>query len=984
MDSARKSFFLISFIALLFGWWFATQQVIAIAPTAFQSYPWIFFSLTVFKCYFSILNFFLFSALLLSFISINKIPLVAIACTFLPLLGVFFINPFTWIMLTTLCLQLLLLISFLHISDYKRLSHSFLFNFLILLAFFVLHYQLTTRFSPSHWNMVLFTANGATSEEAYVLAPIYKGFILAKQFAFDYIDHSQWAGIMNTPVALTSPLMQLTTFSLDLPSLDITSFHKVLSAINFSLIVLGSFGSYLFLRYAAKINILFALFGGFLYFFSGDPHIERMFTSDAGIFLSSYAVFPYALLLITLAFRKQSILLSLWAAVALASQFFFLYPHPEAVIYSFCFFGLYTLGLYFFTINIPVILKRKLIFYTILALLCLSAFIFVPIVYDRLSHQMYVFAHTGDIHTSDWMDFQHYIFLMLLAVVANFIFSRPKTKSVVFKASLTLTAAIFVLSLLSMNKFALKLMAQKLHVGLHLWFTWRYSMYFCFMTSVMCMYALDGITNQILIFISNTSIRKMASFVLPILLIIFSVSLFPLHVLRSNEAADNAPSCPYYISLQSLLTNYKAMPQDTANALFIKNKLLKFEKDLERMNANPHVAHYTKTYTNILTSFKLKSATSANTETALKIAQLAFNNIDDFYLNEQLFCRNSLYNWENSQSRRVLHFNFGGYFDQLPNRFVRIQSFLSSGAHLGVFPGFIVNNQTTALGTQFMTGLPLLTALYVLPGHNYEHVGSYIDPVPWCAFWSGYVTDPKLRKIMDIAGIDIFVISKKDLDERIKRKEIKGIAGVTPIKSGIRKEFIENTAEIYSNNHSYGLVYLANNIQYLPLDAIKKEEQAINKYFAHPMKHQPFHFMQARDQLYQRLLALKNKHDVIVESARHPAGMQSNLEPAGNVKILGMVGARILASANCQREACTVVFNIGDSPGWHAIVNGNHSKIERANFAFMATTIPHGQSLIWLIYEPLSQLISYLISIITLLVILTLTLLSIKKGAYDV
>ncbi len=115
--------------------------------------------------------------------------------------------------------------------------------------------------------------------------PPFRGFLLAKQFHLVYIDHSQWAGIMHTPVSLMSTCLQLITLFFDLPSLSVESFHVVLSAIAFILVVLGSFGCYLFLRYAANISLPFAIFGGSLYFFSNDPHLERMFTSDAGIFL---------------------------------------------------------------------------------------------------------------------------------------------------------------------------------------------------------------------------------------------------------------------------------------------------------------------------------------------------------------------------------------------------------------------------------------------------------------------------------------------------------------------------------------------------------------------------------------------------------------------------------------------------------------------------------------------------------------------------
>lgn len=460
--------------------------------------------------------------------------------------------------------------------------------------------------------------------------------------------------------------------------------------------------------------------------------------------------------------------------------------------------------------------------------------------------------------------------------------------------------------------------------------------------------------------------------------------LFPIHYLTSNEAADNPQGCPYYITLQSILTNYGSMSHDKANAAFIKNKLTKFESDVVRTDLSKSVtAPYKIKYDKILDTFRIQSAAGIDALTAVSIAKKSYPVLDGFYTNEKLFCRNPMYSWENNHSRRVLHYNFGGLFDQLPNRFSRIQFVSDSGAHLGVFPGFLVNNQTTALGTQFMTGLPLLTALYVIPGYSFNRLGSYQDLVPWCAFWSGYITDKNLRKIMNIVGIDVFVASMKDVSSRIAKKEIKGLPNVVPLKSGIKKEFIENNDKIFLNPESYGLIYLANNIHYENRNEIGSLEASIKKYYARPMHRDPAVFIAAREAFYGKLYTLKNKHDVILESDQNPRIVNNNT-PAGTASIQGLTGGRILASADCNRENCTLVLNVANSPGWHVLVNDSSSKIERANFAFMSTTIPKGKSFIWFIYEPMSQVLSYLLSMFTLLFILTLTLLTILQEKNDV
>ena len=201
--------------------------------------------------------------------------------------------------------------------------------------------------------MALLTAQGFNSEEIPVLAPSFKGFVLSKQFDFSNIDHAQWAGIMHPAATFQSPLIQLIAFIFDLPNASYEIFHILIMTVYFTCMILGAFGFYLFLKYAAKIPVLFAIFGGIVFCFSGAPLLMQTFTSDGGIFLPAQICFPYALLFISLAFEYKSNRLAAFAGLALATPFFLLTPHPEGTIYSVLFFGIYTIGLWFSSRIIP-------------------------------------------------------------------------------------------------------------------------------------------------------------------------------------------------------------------------------------------------------------------------------------------------------------------------------------------------------------------------------------------------------------------------------------------------------------------------------------------------------------------------------------------------------------------------------------------------------------------------------------------------------
>lgn len=497
-DFLKHPFFILSFPALMFGFWFASMQLHVISPQAFYTYPVQYFALTILKCYLTIAVFFAASQLILSHLSAGKINPSHIAWTFFPLIFVYQHCPLYLIAAFIAGSQLGLLTLTLNKNDYQRIISQYGVDTGVLLFLLVSHLLLTSALSPLHWNMPLLTMDAFNGEEVPVVVPLFKGFVLAKQFSFANVDHSQWAGIMHPAVSLTSPFMQLAAFILDLPSVSYDAFHILVLATYFIMMVLGSFGFYLFLKYALKVHLIFAILGGFLFYFSGAPLLHLSFQSDTGIFISAHACFPYALLLISLAFEKNSWRLAALAGLAMTAQFFFFAPHPEATIYLFLFYGIFTLGLCLFSREVSWFDRLRLAAISYFVFAALSAFYITPIMIDRFTGNMYAFAHVRDISFTYMKFFSAYIRLIVIFGPLSFLLLYVyKRLSPVYLSSLLLavTLGIFV-SLTTHQSFNVGVV-HLLNLGLHIWVPMRPGVYFYAASFIIAMAGLDILTHAI-------------------------------------------------------------------------------------------------------------------------------------------------------------------------------------------------------------------------------------------------------------------------------------------------------------------------------------------------------------------------------------------------------------------------------------------------------------------------------------------------------
>lgn len=458
-------------------------------------------------------------------------------------------------------------------------------------------------------------------------------------------------------------------------------------------------------------------------------------------------------------------------------------------------------------------------------------------------------------------------------------------------------------------------------------------------------------------------------------LMLMSLLVLPLQFLETKQLAGNPEGCPFYITLQASLANYKMFASDKANAGYIKQRLVDFEGAVSANQSSSAalVAKYQTRYQQQLKKFSLDSIRNVkDTSQLLLVARAVAPVVDGYYLDKKVSCVNPLLKWKSNDVKRILQYNMGGLYDQLPDINSRILFSVESCPQLGAFPGFFVNNQSTTLGTQFMTGAPLLSALYVLPKYNYDKIGTYNGLVPWCAFNAEFISDKLNRKLMNIAGMDIITISKNELVRKSSKFKIEAEPGIKPIpQKNIYPRFDEGYRN-YSNLQSYGMAYLAARVNYVDESHVLPHEKAINKYFSRPERLHPAAFTEATYALYDQLKTLHGKGDILLESADHHAlsSVPAKVSFAGTAHVLGMVGERAVIATECTRKTCTMVLNLAKAPGWRAYVNDQPVRIERANFAFMAVTVPEGDAVVWFIYNSFANVFSYFLSAITMMLIL--------------
>lgn len=922
------------------------------------SYPSSIFLVTLAKSFFTAALFCMVWQKIINFFIAEKISPYFFTIIFSPIILLFFGFKILVVLQAMVALSMLL-IAF---SNRIKINYNYLSDAIFFLLIFCALGIFCEIFSPFYERDQILTAKDQFYylPQLSVVGSLIKGFIWVKYFSFSHIDYSQWAGIMNTFQA--SPLLQITTLVLDLPSVDINSFYKVLYSIIFVLCLIGSFGFYLLLYRGLGLNRGLALFGGIAYIIC-NPAFFINISLDGHFFISSYCLLPLALFFLIISLKKNSDFYALLAGVTLFSQFIFLAPHPEGTIYTAATYAV--IGFFYaaFQKDLALNFKRRFVLFSlsILSFGLFSLIYFAPLLNDILRGVTHIYGHAPRFSPlPDFDEMEPYAEFAQIGIYITFyrLIIKKKFDSFIwgtiflsiFLILILLTgqngfiSKIIPLNVISYHRIYVILVAMSLVIGLYginsvikfiaddipiFYHSFREKF------NLKIIFSAENLRQKISQFFEKNKFAKSSAILalnILIALTCFGLSFFPFEKLSSYK------DCPYYITLESNLANYQGMRYDQANIGFIKNRIIGFESDLNKRNIE-QVNKYSTPYRELLRNFSVISADQLSDDQVVKFSENFYKIIDGFYLDKKFNCVSEKIHPPVYRDSKTLKYNLDGIYFNSTNAYERIMSSGLSDIAQGTGHGLLMHNNTSTLDSRFMMGYPTLHALYSIPKYYYTKRGSYNGIYAW----HGIDLNWKNLKLLNISGIDIITIWKGF--------PYYDYFGLTALDFDQNKIFDYNKKLLLlRNENSYHQTYIANSANFVAEKSVKNVEKKIVNYFHKKIGNAEY--VKAVRVLEPELQKLKNRFDVIVEKEDLYEKYRNNKrDQQEEAKVQNIAGDRLFIKANCAKEQCLLGLNLAKFPDWKAYVNGKRKEIYRVNLAFMGVEIPKGESSILFIYE---------------------------------
>jgi len=859
-----------------------------------------------------------------------------------------------------------------------------------------------TMVSPFHQQAPLTVYRVPSQGDLHIFSPLYKSYIWSKFFSFSDIDYSAWGAVPNVVTNLRSVPAMLATLLLDLPSIDVKSFHRLITFLVYLIFIFGSFGFYLFARIGLQVRFGIAVLGS-IPFILANIFFQHSFNGDYLFFVSSYALLPYALLGINVAIKKNSPLAAAWTGVALALPFYVLAPHPEAVIHAM--FAFILISLFWLLIKTPqVSFVRKFVLMSISALtaLGLSAAHLFPIVDMTATGNMITFGHLSGVFAAQPPTGLLHAFLpygltgavfMIPSLWAQYI----KRKPVPEYWGLAVASIIILTILVQYRDGPIAAFISWSELPIYFIGPHRVLMYPFLAVLVFMMLGV----NTLLDFKDGTLTlsRQKASFGLHALynrfvtrvpaFLIYGVGALgvflindPNGYLKTGHKIGNPAGCSYYISLRANLANFDNLARDTANIEYLRHRLQVFEG--ENKPDQPAFQTGIKNYRKALLTFDAKSIDDVSDDLVIDVVRASWRHIDNAYLNKGGCLYPPMVDGDNTTPKRISRFNNDSLYADIPDRYARIISATGrtpgpeikrfetslagdrpriTDSHLGLGSGRFINNGMTTLDSRFMMGFPLLHALYLYPNYHFDQRGTYQDLMHW-KFDAQEILEPRSRKLLDIAGIDVITVRAENLKDNLD------FTGFQELNIDI-PDVIDPHYTPLGNGQSYGMAYLADSVVPISRQEIASNEELVKDYFRHRLDKGTY--IELVESMRQKLLDLPGKHAVLLEQ---PAGATPvfNVPIHGEAHIVGMAGPRVHIASNCNQPSCLLVFNQAALPGWRIFVDHEAKPTLRANYAFLAVQVPQGRHDVVFIYEPFPQSLGMALSLIFMLLILGWTL----------
>jgi len=860
----------------------------------------------------------------------------------------------------------------------------------------------------SWWNPLAVYGHGESGVVA-VGSLLYRiGYVNAKLFDFSGFDYSYWGTISHGITTLFSQPFAAITLLLDLPSIDVASFQRLLQVLYFFGCIASSFGFFLFILYGLRLSFFTALWGGLLLIFSNSFFITG-FTLHFPAFAGGFLILPYVFLLLRLAFRKDNLNCAFFAGLIFALQYYIFPGHPDAAIHSFMMVLAY--GIFHTLFNDEVKpLRRAYIFLCLgLGLIVGSALYLWPIGEAMALKEFSCWGHyaKGLVYPSAAGFFimaDPVLRIYGIFIAASFIFYKQifknRTHALDFTFFLIVFASFLILFLPGRHGFFNDLI---LRYSKALYFSDHYRIftYFAFSSLVFALFGLQYLLENknprylrvlILLFIiilmavyyingaqgaarsemvvtSAIFLAVIAGFfkffpgkdkkyvkfvVLVVTIYIFSISTDVARV-RTNIFTENPHGNKPYITMQALLNNYKNLKEDPANAKYIKSRLLSFENDLAIAKGKDAANYY-----GVLKAQGFPGVAGAAYDKAVQIASCVYPFVDEYYLDSHKLYPPS-FPIDGHDPRWIPDYNNVSILQNLGSRYQRILAATGTDSFMGVGEGFFIHNGTSTIDSRFMSGNRPLNALYLIPGEYYQRASEdYGSSRAW-SFNTDILKGNGSRKIFNIAGMGVYLFNEKDFNGLAKadKEDLEVVGYLMP--SQVKPPFV-----VVEDKRSYGMAYLAKRIAYAGPWAPQLDD------FTPPFSAQsPLVFGAYKkevDKCLYSLSRLSGKYDAIIERREEGFGPKSSGTEAalsGNrMEILNIIGNKAIFAVDCMHEPCALVLNYAAIHGWRAFCDRKPVRINKANFAFMSVDVPRGRHLIWFEHRRFSVIWG---SIITLL-----------------
>ena len=475
--------------------------------------------------------------------------------------------------------------------------------------------------------------------------------------------------------------------------------------------------------------------------------------------------------------------------------------------------------------------------------------------------------------------------------------------------------------------------------------TFRWLTYYSLISLILFLFGLQAC---VIFFREETVIKnktlKNAALLLPVILGILFFSLFVYSGIKTLKSGQmtSAALPPPKILWATLAVNLKGLEKDRSSLSFIRGKL-------EDQGNAIDVSNVKRISDDQIPYFLKETGPS----------------LDDFYIQHHP----TPYPWgcpADKDGTQMTHHNNAAVLSgvRLPSQ--RVLFATNSPVDVGLSNGLLLNNSLTGIDGRYMAGFPPMHFLYYYPGNSFLAVGNtgFISSLGWVLSTENMLA-PANRKILDIAGIDIFVVDRAAYQKLGEDLGLKTLPYTLPAVYDPNYLVLENT-------RSYGLAYLARSIRYVDPGLLEKAVQNFKLPFYLGPVQTYYHFTRALKNLRDTLTAVDGKHALIIEDEKK-AGQTEILEPSSNtLKIENFIGNRAAFRVHCEKEPCRLVFNTSAIRGWKAFADGKQLPVQRANFAFLSVDVPGGDHLVWFEHRLDFPILMSFITLLAFIIILLL------------